>query len=155
MAVQADIRYVQYRVEGTAARKPERQSDKGEQSVHKRRKAEHKVIRLDPVALAGIVLSAVVLVAMAVGLVQYRHGLQQRAQMSQHIAQLRQENAALEQQYREGYDLEEIRDIALAAGMIPSENASRVRVQVTQPEQPQTEMTFWDSLTTFLAGIFA
>ncbi len=156
MALQADVRYVEYRVEGTAARKVEQQTRQTQVTpVYKRRKSEHKVIAVDPVALAGIVLSVIVLIAMAVGLVQYRHNVRMSRQMSAYVQQLEQENARLEETYKAGYDLDEIRDIALEAGMVPADQMERVTVSVEEPQEEQTQMSFWDTVTTFLAGIFA
>lgn len=156
MALQADVRYVQYSVDGTAARKVQRQVVQQETApVCKRRKTERKVIAVDPVALAGIVLSAVVLVAMVVGLVQYQQNVRLSRQMSEYVQQLEQENVQLEQIYRDGYDLDEIRDIAVEAGMVPEDTVEKVVFSVEEPEQEQVQMSFWDTVTTFLAGIFA
>lgn len=156
MALQADVQYVQYSVDGTAARKLQRHAvENNAAPVYRRRRAEHKVIAVDPVALIGIVLSVVVLIAMVVGLVQYHHSLQRRNQMNAYVQQLEQENAQLEQIYENGYDLDEIRDIALNAGMIPAENVERISVSVQEPVQEQVRMSFWETVTTFLAGIFA
>ncbi len=156
MALRADVRYVQYSVDGTAARKIQRQVVQQETApVYKRRKAERKVIAVDPVALAGIILSAVVLVAMVFGLVQYQQNVRLSRQMSEYVQQLEQENVQLEQIYRDGYDLDEIRDIAVEAGMVPEDSVEKVVFSVEEPEQEQVQMSFWDTVTTFLAGIFA
>lgn len=156
MALQADVRYVQYSVDGTAARKVQRQVVQQETApVYKRRKTERKVIAVDPVALAGIILSAVVLVAMVVGLVQYQQNVRLSRQMSEYVQQLEKENVQLEQIYRDGYDLDEIRDIAVEAGMVPEDTVEKVVFSVEEPEQEQVQMSFWDTVTTFLAGIFA
>ncbi len=158
MARLADVQYVQYGVDGTAARKVEHQAVENEAVMpqYKRRKAEHKVIAVDPVALAGIVLSAIVVIAMVFGLVQYHQSMRLSRQMSAYVTQLEQENAQLEATYKAGYDLDEVMDIALEAGMVPVENMQRVRVEAQLPQQEeQTRMSFWDSLTTFLTGIFA
>lgn len=155
MALRADVRYVQYRVDGTAARKVERQTTEKAAPAYKRRKAEQKVIAVDPVALAGIVLSVIVLIAMAFGLVQYQRNVRMSRQMSAYVQQLEQENAQLEGVYKEGYDLDEIRQIALEAGMVPAQQMDTVTVSVEEPQQEQTNMSFWESITTFLAGIFA
>lgn len=156
MALRADVQYVQYRVEGTAARRVEKPvTEVHTAPVYRRRKAETKVIAVDPVALAGIFLSAVVLIAMVVGLVQYRQGIERRTQMSTYVQKLEKENANLEQVYKEGYDPDEIMDIALKAGMVPEESVNKVSVQMQQPQQEQTKMSLWEAVTTFLTGIFA
>ncbi len=156
MALRADVRYVQYGVDGTAARKVQKQpTPEVVKPRYEHRKTEKKVIAVDPVALAGIVLSVVVLIALLVGLVRYRQSLNMRNEMHAYVQQLEQENAELEQVYRDGYDLEQIRDIALSAGMIPAENVERMSVEVEEPRQETPRLGFWDSIATFLAGIFA
>lgn len=156
MALRADVRYVQYSVDGTAARKMQRQPvQENTTPAYKRRKVERRVIAVDPVALVGIVLSVVVLIAMTLGLVQYHQNVRLSRQMSEYVQQLEQENAQLEQIYKDGYDLDEIWDIAMDAGMVPEENMAQVTVSVEEPAQEQTNMSFWDTVTTFLAGIFA
>lgn len=156
MARHADIQYVEYPVDGTAARKVQQQNQhRTAAPVYARRRAHRRVIAVDPVAICGIVLSAVMLLVMVVGLAEYRSSLRQTQQMSTHVRQLRQENAALQQTYRAGYDLEEIERIALEAGMVSSDNMERVRISMQAPEEDDTRMSFWDTLTSFLTGIFA
>ena len=156
MALQADVQYVKYPMNGTAAWKVERNEEHNSAApVYTRRRAERKIIAVDPIALSGIALAVVMLVAMVVGLVEYRCSLQQAAQMSMYVQQLEQENIQLQQTYEEGYDLEEILQIALDAGMVPAENMQRVRLGTEPPQQDDTRMSFWDTVTTFLTGIFA
>lgn len=156
MALRADVQYVSYGIDGTAAKKVERHVGEGHAApVYKRRKAEHKVIAVNPLALAGMALSVILLVAMVVGLVQYQQVLEDSRQMSQYVQQLQQENVQLEQTYRDGYDLDEIRQIAEQAGMVAAENVEQISVSVQKPEQEEAQMSFWKSLTTFLTGIFA
>ena len=156
MALQADVQYVKYPVNGTAAWKVEGTTQHNNVTpVYHRRRTERKVIAVDPVALCGIVLAVVMLVAMVTGLVQYRHSMQKTLQMSQYVQMLEQENVQLQQTYEEGYDLDEILQIALDAGMVPAENMQRVRLGMEPPQQEETRMSFWDTVTTFLTGIFA
>lgn len=156
MALQADVQYVSYRVDGTAARKVERHTAQGNVTpAYKRRRAEHKVIAVDPLALAGIAVSAVMLIAMIFGVVQYRNALQDSRQMSQYVQQLQQQNEQLEQSYKEGYDLDEIRDIAEEIGMVSSNQMEEVMISVQKPQQEEVRLSFWESISTFLTGIFA
>lgn len=154
MALRADVQYVRYRVDGTAARKI-RSTEETVTPVYTRRKAERKVIAVDPIAIIGIALAAIVLIAMCVGLVRYQTCLRQSRQMSDYVNRLEQENAQLSQTYQDGYDPELIERIALEAGMIPAENTQKVTVSVEKPAPEQSEPSFWETLTTFLAGIFA
>ena len=156
MALQADVQYVKYPVNGTAAWKVEGTTQHNNVTpVYHRRRTERKVIAVDPVALCGIVLAVVMLVAMVTGLVQYRHSMQKTLQMSQYVQMLEQENVQLQQTYQDGYDLEEVMQIAMDAGMVPTENMARVRIVMDEPQPDETRMSFWDAVTTFLTGIFA
>jgi cell division protein FtsL len=156
MARQADIQYVEYPVDGTAARKVERYNhNQTAAPVYARRQAARKVIAVDPVALFGIVLAVVMLFAMVVGLAEYRYSLQQTQQMNVRVQQLQQENLQLQQTYQAGYDLEEIERIAMEAGMVPAADMERVRIDMHAPEENETQMSVWDAISNFLTGIFA
>lgn len=156
MALQADICYVQYSVDGTAARKPEQSpARRDETHMEMRRPAKRKVIMVDPVAVIGIAMAALMLLAMMVGLVQYNQALRQNRSMSAYVEQLQQQNLSLQQTYEDGYDLEQIRQIALEAGMIPVEDAQKVVVHVETEQEESTSLRFWETLTGFLTGMFA
>ena len=156
MAVRTDIQYVQYYVDGSAARKLEKNTQKKHAAAPKSRKAKRKVVVIDPVAILGVLVAVCMLVFLVVGFVQHRALQQQTEEMSLYIDQLQQENAQLEQTYQDGYDLDEIRDIAQAMGMIPAGDAPQIEMEVQIPQEESTdEMTIWESFTTFLAGLFA
>ena len=155
MALQADVQYLNCPVDGTAARKVEQTQRMEAVPVYTRRRAERKVIAVDPVALCGIILSAVMLISMVVGLFQYTSSLHEARQMNTYVQQLQQENLQLQQQYHDGYDIEEIMDIALEVGMVPVEELACVRIDMEAPLEEDTRMSFWETVTTFLTGIFA
>lgn len=155
MARQADIQYVAYPVDGSAARKVETTSVGRNAAPVAARRAQRKVIAVDPVAVCGIVLSVMMLFAMVVGLVQYRHSLQQTQQMSSRVHQLQQQNYQLQQTYQSGFNLDEIERIAMEAGMVPAEQMERVRIDMGQNAQEEVQMSFWDRITAILTGIFA
>ena len=157
MALQPDIQYVPIRyVDGSTARKLD-------QPVYKtpavpqprRRKAKRIVVAIDPVAILGLVVAMVLLVSMISAFVEYSVLREQNRRMADYVTALELENAQLEQTYRDGYDLDEIRDFAEANGMVPAEQAPQIQVEVQLPRQEQTQLTFWESITTFLAGLFA
>ena len=160
MALQPDIQYVPfYYVEGSAARKVERRSESAKAPVPtpapQRRRAKRKTVVVDPVAITGLLVVMVLLVSLMAGWAEH-HVLQERnAQMSQYITELETENAQLQQQYQDGYDLDEIRQIAGALGMVPSEHVEQITIDVQLPQEEQVQMSFWESVTTFLAGLFA
>ncbi len=156
MAMQPDIQYVSYYMDGTAAKRMEQQLlNPAAAPKPKARKRIRRVVLIDPAAIVGLVVAAVMLILMASAVQQYREVTQRQLEMSQYIQQLQDENAQLQKTYKEGYDLEQIKEIALAVGMIPAEDAERITISVQLPEPEQREMTLWEKATTFLAGLFA
>ena len=156
MAVRTDIQYVQFYVDGSTARKPAQKTQAKHAAAPKSYPRKRKVVVVDPVAIFGVLVAVFMLVFMLVGISEYRATQARNQQMDQYIAQLQQENMQLEQAYKDGYDLDQIRDIADALGMIPKSEATHVQVPVQTPqEETVTEMSWWESFTTFLAGLFA
>ncbi len=158
MALQPDIQYISFYMDGSAAKQLERRvmQKVAEAPKPKYRKAKRRVIGIDPIAIAGVAAAVVMLCAMLVGLGQYESYLESSAQMRAYIEQLQQENAQLQKTYEEGYDLEQIREIAEAVGMVPAESVEHYEIHVQLPEAPaEPEPTFWESAAAFLAGLFA
>lgn len=160
MALQPDIQYVPfYYVDGSTARKAERRTASQKVSAPvpapRYRRSKRKTVAVDPVAIAGLLVVMVLLVSMVVGFVEYRAAQDRNAQMSQYITELETENAQLQQQYENGYDLDNIRDIAGVLGMVPAEDAEQITIEVNPAQQDEVQMGFWESITTFLAGLFA
>ena len=160
MALQPDIQYVPfYYVDGSAARKVTQK--KSAQTVSapvpapRRRQSKRKTVAVDPVAIGGLLVVMVLLVSMVAGFVEYRTVQNRNAQMSQYISELEQQNSQLQQEYENGYDLEDIQDIAGVLGMVPAEEAEQITIEVAPAQQEQMQMSFWESITTFLAGLFA
>ena len=94
-----------------------------------------------------------VLAVMVVGALQLRSDWAQYEQMSNYVSRLNQNNAKLERTYRDGYDLEDIRDKALALGMVPVEEVPSRTITVTR-SQPKPERTLWDDIVWFFGGLF-
>lgn len=156
MALQPDIQYVQFYMDGSAARKiePKRETGKTVRPMP-RRKVRRRVVAVDPVALVGTVAAVIMLVAMAFGVAEYHETLLRAEQMSSYVEQLQNENAALNQVYRDSYDLEEVYEVATAIGMVPIENLEDIPISVELPRKTETSRNVWESITTFLAGLFA
>ena len=74
--------------------------------------------------------------------------------MSDYVSRLNSENAQLSEDYRSGYDLEDIRIKALALGMVPKSELETKSISVTVPE-PEPEMTWVEEIQWFLEGLFA
>ena len=115
---------------------------------------QERRVYVDPVALGAMVVAVVMLAALALGAIQISESWHEYDAMERYLAELKKENSRLENEYREGYDLEEIRSAALAIGLIPVSEAKVSPVRVTIPE-PEQEMTPWDEIVWFLKGLFA
>lgn len=158
MALQPDIQYVPfYYVDGSAARQVERKPVKKATvtPAPKRRRAKRKVIAVDPVAIGGIVIAVVMLVMMLAGFAKYTVIREQNRLMQDHLTALQLENTKLQQDYESNIDLDYIQDMADAMGMVPAQDAQQVQISVKLPQEEVTEMTLWQSIATFLAGLFA
>lgn len=160
MALQPDIQYVPIcYVDGSAARKLEQPIYKAPAAAKaprpRSRKAKRIVVAVDPVAIFGLLIAVVMLCCMISGFVEYSVLREQNRQMTDYVTALELENIQLEQNYRDGYDLDEIRDFAEANGMVPAEQAPQIQIDVQLPQQEQHQLTLWESITTFLAGLFA
>lgn len=158
MALQPDIQYVPfYYVDGSAARQVERKPVKKATvtPAPKRRRAKRKVIAVDPVAIGGIVIAVVMLVMMLAGFAKYTVIREQNRLMQDHLTALQLENTKLQQDYESNIDLDYIQDMADAMGMVPAQDAQQVQISVQLPQEEVTEMTLWQSIATFLAGLFA
>ncbi len=157
MARKAEVRYINFYSAGSSAYKLDTVSaPKKKQAVPqpKQRKRKKILIRVDPVAVVGVFLALVMLIMMVVGLLQLGSAKKQAVQMQSYVLQLKEQNRALDEQYHAGFDPEEIRLIATQMGMIPIEHAQHI--QISMPvSQPVEEPTVWETVYTFLVGLFA
>lgn len=143
------MRYINFYTDGSAARQPEPKSQPRQtEATRKVHRPKRYTVAVQPFALLGLVLSAVMLVMMISGFVELRNAQLERNRMEEYVGQLTRQNRELTEVYEAGYDLEEIERIALALGMIPEEQAQQFHITVT-PEQPQEQATFWEKLAAF------
>ena len=158
MAMQPDIQYVPFcYVDGSAARKVQRQPEKKatKATAPKQRRAKRKVIAVDPVAIGGIVIAVVMLVMLLAGYAEYSAVQEQKLQMQDYLTSLQLENAQLQQTFDSNIDMEYVEEVANAMGMLPAADANQIQIEVLLPTQETTQLTLWESITTFLAGLFA
>ena len=157
MAAKPEIRYINYYTSGTAARKVEVQpvrQKKPRLPKPRIRQDREILLHIDPVAIMSVVVASVLLVLMVVG-VSRMNSLQEQTQVTaQYVQQLKEENLQLKETYTAGYDLEEIKQLATAMGMVPMEELPREMIYVKVPA-PQAEATGWDNFVSFLTGLFA
>lgn len=157
MARQPDIQYVKYYTAGSAARKIEfKQPVKKNVSLPqpKVRREQKTVIHLDPISLCALVVAAVMLMAMAIGMIQLGSVNAEADKLEGYVADLQSENVRLHKEYESGYDLEAVRQEALAMGMVPMDQVEQITIDV-RIAQPEPEPTVWEEFGTFLAGLFA
>ena len=155
MAMQPEVRYINAYVSGTAACQPEKKPQK-KQSVRlpKAKKQQKLVIPVDMVAVGGILAAVILSIALLVGLTQMHQAQQEARALKDYTISLQEENQQLQDTYTSGYNLEEIRDIALKMGMVPVEDVPHMQIQLTAPQQVQ-QPTAWESFWAFMVGLFA
>ena len=151
MARKAAIQYVSFYSAGSAARQIELKPATKQVKLPAPRRAKRKVVYVDPVAITGIVVAVVMLIVMLVGLIQFGAAHSRQVELENYVISLQQRNETLEETYYNGFDLEEIRSIAIARGMIPAEQAQVLRVPAQQSEHQQENRTLW----TVLSDLFA
>lgn len=149
-----DIQYIQFYTDGSAARQPVMPAAPKKNPQRRPRRRKELTVDINPVAVVGTVLVAVMLVMMVVGLVQVNHQRQQLHRLEEYIARLEQSNEVLQQEYEAGYDLEDIGRMALALGMIPQEQAQHVYLELPQVQQ-QPQLTWWQEFFQSLRQLLA
>ncbi len=154
MARRLDIQYIRYYTDGSAARKVEPKSAPKRKPAARKRKELVWTLRLDPLPVAGMLISCVLLVCMILGAVELNQARQEQRQMHEYVQMLQEANARLDGKYREEMDPEYIEQLALSMGMVPQEQVQHISVQMPSQETAE-EPGFWNSIVHFLAGLFA
>ena len=154
MARQPDIQYIRFYTDGSAARKVAPVAPLKTIKLPKIKLKKRITVHIDPLAVAGIVMAAVMMVLMVVGMAKLSSATGEMETMSSYVQTLSQENAQLQQTFTEGYDLEEVERTALALGLVPKEQVRHITVRVP-PVQVQEEPGAWQRLCAFLTGLFA
>jgi hypothetical protein len=107
---------------------------------------------VDPVAVTGILVAVLMMVVMIVGAISIHNAWTQYGRMSAYVETLTEKNVQLQQDYHSGYELNDIREKALALGMIPAEEAETIQVMVHMPVV-EAEPTWWEDLVWFVDGL--
>lgn len=154
MAQRLDVQYVRFYTDGSAARKVAPVAPLNTIKLPKVKKAKRIVVHIDPVAIAGIFMAAVMLVLMTVGVVQLNIQRQALNEMTAYVEELQTENEILEERFQNGYDIAEIERTALALGLVPEDQVRHVTIQA--PEMTvEDEPDAWERFYIFLTGLFA
>lgn len=135
MAQGVNVQYVQYYTAGSAAKKLAPPVPVRTGVLPQAKPRQRVKIYLDPVALVGTLVAVTMLVMMLVGWSGLQAEQAKTAEMTTQVEVLRQENEALRTQYAEQCNLEEIRETALALGMVPKETVTHTLIQVSVPAE--------------------
>lgn len=160
MAKKPDIQYIsQFYVPGSEAQviefKPAKQKRRRAKTVLPKAVPEKKIIlRVDPAAVCGILVAATMLILMAVGVFQYLDVCAEHRELSDTVIMLQNQNVTLREEYQAGYDLDQIRIVAEALGMVPVEQLQTISVHVEVPVA-EPEPTWWENVCWFFEGLFA
>lgn len=157
MVQKPDIQYVtQFYSFGSEAKVLELKPVKKKQkSVLPVAKPEQKIrIGVDPVAMAGILIAVVMVLVMALSVRGYLETCDEYRTMTRRVITLQNINVEKQQAYKEMYDLDDIREKALALGMVPMEEAEVITISPVIPEE-EPEPTWWENISWFMKGLFA
>lgn len=157
MARSNDVQYVRFYSYGSAAEKvelPVKEKKKITLPKPNLERVSRRVLKMDALALTGIVVAAVMLVCMLIGLVQVNIANAQLQQAQILVSQLEAEHDRLKTEYEHGYDLAEIRVSAEAMGMVPVEEVRHVKLKVPEAVVVE-EITWWEQWILDFKALFA
>lgn len=157
MANKPDIQYMYY-VPGSEAQviefKPAQKQRRAKTVLPKAVPQKKIPLLFDRAAVCGLVVAAVMVILMAVGVSQYLEVCEENRIMSDRIIQLQNEYVQLREEYEAGFDLEEIRTMAEAMGLVSADQLQTITIRVEVPT-PEAEPTWWDNVCWFMKGLFA
>lgn len=157
MLAKPDIQYVtQFYSYGSEAKVLElKPAQKKKKSALPKAMPQQKIrILVDPVAWAGILVAVVMVILMAVSVNSYLDVCADYTVMTNHVIELQNFNVEKQQEYAGMYDPDDIREKALALGMIPMEEAEVITFAPVIP-QPEPEAPWYENISWFLSGLFA
>ena len=161
MTYKGKVQYVRYNG-GSTARKPAAEPVCPNSAVPRKaelpgtaKKTAPKTVVIEPFAVIGTVIAVVLAVCVAVGAFRLHDAGRREARMEDHVAALTEENKSLRQQYRSGYDPEEVRLTAEVMGLVPKEQVQHIKVTIPKPAPEPPEPTFWEHFWAEVRELFA
>lgn len=155
MAKKQAVQYINAYVSGNIAYElAPKPAPKKRVRLPKPRKERKLLLRIYPTALLGIMAAVILLVMLTAGVLQLQASRKEAAALETYIQTLNQENVRLQQQYQNGYDLEEIEKIAIAMGFVPVDQVPQIPIHADVP-QPAQQPNPWEEFWAFLTGLFA
>ena len=147
MVRKPDVQYIRCYTDGSSARVLQLLKPVPKTALPKVKRKKAPVIRLDPLAYAGILVSVVMLVMMVVSCFQLSTIQKETYQMDGYVDSLKEQNARLTHTYHSGYDLKDVERKARAMGMVPVDEVRRITVSFAQPQEQTAEPNTWAFLT--------
>ena len=155
MASQTDVRYINAYVSGSMAYMTQPKPVRKKIAVMPKFHIEKElVIAVDPVAIFGIVVAVAMAIVLLVGFMTLNQANEDARAMEAYVSTLQEQNTQLQDTYDSGYDIEQVRQIALAMGMVSAEDVPHISVAVNVPQE-EAKPTAWENFCTFLTGLFA
>lgn len=159
MAQKPDIQYIhQFYVPGSEAQvlelKPVKKKKKKKFILPKPKVQTKILVRVDLASLCGILVAGVMMVLMTAGIFQLSAVHEEYNRMESYVISQQNQNVELEAQYRSQVDLDDIREKALALGMIPIGEAQTITIHV-EPAAEEPEPTLWDDICWYFRELFA
>lgn len=147
-------RYVRYYTFGSAAAKLDHTGRRATLPKYNDPN-KRKPLVIDPVSVLGTTVAVVLAVLMVVGMIQMAVTAGAVREAQTRVAVLEQEQKLLLEKYESSYDLNEIRVSAESMGMIPAEEAARVRIEVPAETIQVQQLSWWDNVLLSLRQLFA
>ena len=128
MAGKSEIQYIRYYTVGSAARELAPLAPQRTKTAPKVRKQKKIMVRIDPVAIVGIVTAIILVAVMAFGMLRLHAVQSEVAAMNDYILQLEMENGIMEQRYQEAYEPAQVEKTVVALGMVPVEQVEHINL---------------------------
>ena len=156
MAQRMNVEYIRLYTAGSAALKLESAVSEQKANTQRLPQKEKRIkLYIDPVAFLSIAVAVCMLVMMFAGFVHLHDARAQVDAMQFYVERLEAEHVMLSNEYKEGYNLDQVRQAALEMQMIPAEQATHISLYIpAEPEQVE-QITLLDRIGTFLTGLFA
>ena len=135
MARYPSVQYIHFYTDGSAARKlePIIPFKKKTAPLPTVRKLKRKLIYVDPVAVLGACVAICMLIMMLVGIGNLRAAQAEQQNMEDYVQYLQWQNQELTQMYAQSYNLNDVRDTAIALGMVPAEQIVSTPIDISTP----------------------
>lgn len=156
MAQRMNVEYIRLYTVGSAALKLESALPEQKYNTQKLpHKAKKIKLYIDPVAILSICVAVCMIVLMFVGFTHLHRAQVQVEVMQSYVDRLEVQHATLSNEYKEGYNLDQIRQSALEMQMIPAQQAAHISLYIPEEPEQVAQITLWDRIGTFLTGLFA